>query len=242
MAAWLIRTDLPDERLARLDATLDDHERERARGMVGPAGRARFVAVHGSVREIVGRRVGAAPEQLRWRYGPHGKPELDGAGMPQISFSESDGTAMLAVCDARPVGIDVQRILPPYTALRIAERYFDADEVRFLAAAPDSLVAGHFTSLWSRKEACVKAHGGRLAQSLKLPVRTADGVVRDPDGALPGVCRLRDVPAPPGYRAALAVLGDAEFAVQCGEWPPPAPPTVADAPRRDDGLASRPPR
>lgn len=230
VTAWLIRTDLPDDHMARLDATLDDHEHERARSLVDSIARARYVAVHGSVREIVGRRVGTAPERLRWHYGPYGKPELDGAAMPQVSFSESDGVAMLAVCDARQVGIDVQRILSPHTALRIAERYFDPDEVRFLAAAPENLVADHFTSLWSRKEACVKAHGGKLAQSLRLPVRTADGVVRDPDGELPGVCRLSDVPAPPGYRAALALVGAARYSVHCDAWPPQTPQSAPDAP------------
>lgn len=230
VTAWLIRTDLPEEHLARLDATLDDQERERAHSLLDPVARARFVAVHGSVREIVARRLGAAPDRLRWRHGPHGKPELDGPAMPQVSYSESDGVAMLAVCDARPVGVDVQRILSPHTALRIAERYFHPDEARYLADTPDAQVAERFTHLWSRKEACVKAHGGRLAQGLRLPVRTADGVVHDPAGALAGACRLRDVPAPPGYHAAIAALGDARFTVRQREWPPSAPRAAPDAP------------
>jgi phosphopantetheinyl transferase len=79
--------------------------------------------------------------------------------------------------------------------------------------------AGRFARLWCRKEACVKVHGGRLAEGLHLPVHMPGPlVVRDPAGALPGACRVRDVPAPAGYRAAVALGGDQPFVVRWQVW------------------------
>ena len=79
--------------------------------------------------------------------------------------------------------------------------------------------AGRFARLWCRKEACVKAHGGRLAEGLHLPVHLLGPlVVRDPAGTLPGTCRVRDVPAPAGYRAAVALSGDQPFVVRWQVW------------------------
>lgn len=221
---WLIRTDLPPDLLGHLESVLDEPERDRANRLTGERDRCRFIAVHGAVRIILARRAGLRPQDLAWRFGPNGKPELDPRGAPgrspvQLNYSESGGAAMLAYADDRAVGVDVQKIPEPQIAARIAERFYQPADIRFVTTARPDLVADRFARLWSRKEACVKAHGGRLTQSLRLHVRAASGIVQDPSGALPGVCRLRDLAAPQGFRAAIALIGDAPYRIERHEWP-----------------------
>ena len=164
---WLIRTDLPEHVLADLLALLDDGERERARALVYPDSRRRFIAAHGAFRVILGRHLGVPPASLRWHLGPHGKPELAMPG-PRVSFSHSGDFAALATAPGRRVGVDIQQLLPRLDVTRIAARFYPRQEAEFVASAvvPARQVA-RFTRLWARKEACVKVAGGRLLPGLE---------------------------------------------------------------------------
>lgn len=226
---WLVDTDLPGPVLAVLAALLDPSERERAAGLPDQPARARFVAAHGALRSIVGQWLGAPPEQLRWQRGRHGKPELTGRWTgAQVNLSHSGTLAMVAVTDRRPVGVDVQELagvrLDP---ARLAERYFPGPEAESVAAAGGpARRADRLARLWTRKEACVKAAGGRLTQGLRLPVTGppapgAGRVVRDPAGPLPGPFLVRDVPAPDGFRAAVALAGVDRYRVLRHRWVAP---------------------
>jgi 4'-phosphopantetheinyl transferase len=229
---WLIRLTPPppDARLPWLVGLLDDDEIGRARAMRRASDRFRFVTVHAAARLILAEHLAVEPAQIRWERGPHGKPHLVGAGAgTHANLSDSGDLAALAVAD-RPVGIDVQALTFATDAAAMSRRYFPDGEARYVAA-PRSAAArlGRFVRLWTRKEACVKAAGARLMQGMKLPVRPPAGaarsgavLVRDPGGPLPGPYLVRDVPAPAGYRAAVAVDGEAWYAVSRRQWVMPA--------------------
>ena len=239
---WLIRTDLPERALADLLALLDDGERERAGALVYPASRRRFIAAHGAFRVILGRHLGVPPASLRWHRGPHGKPELAGPG-PRVSFSHSGDLAALAMAPSRRVGVDIQQLLSDLDVTRIAARFYPRQEAEFVASAarPARQVA-RFTELWARKEACVKVAGGRLLPGLEQVIpRTGvvggsaidgsaidgsalngsalngsalNGSALNGSGGPPGgPCRVRDVRAPRGYRAAVAAEGTRAYGV-----------------------------
>jgi 4'-phosphopantetheinyl transferase len=208
---WLIRTDLPDHVLADLLSLLDDDERERARALAYSDSRRRFIAAHGAFRVILGRHLGVPPASLRWHVGPHGKPELAMPG-PRVSFSHSGDLAALATAPGRRVGVDIQQLLPRLEVTRIAARFYPRQEAEFVASAdvPAQQVA-RFTRLWARKEAFVKVAGGRLQPGLEQVIPPSgvvvDGVGGSGGGPPGGPCLVRDVPAPRGYRAAVAAEG-----------------------------------
>jgi 4'-phosphopantetheinyl transferase len=217
---WLIRLDMPGECLARLEEMLDGPERARARLLAGP-GRRSFVATHGAARVILGRWLGVAPERIRWRRGRDGKPAISGmpAG-PEVSFSTSGGYAALAAVRHRAVGVDLQQWLAVTDPVLIADRFWPPAEARFVAAAGPADRTVRLTQLWTRKEACVKAAGGRLMQGMKLPVAGAGPViVRNSGGALSGPYLVQDMPAPHGFQAAVAVDGDRACRVRVHRWP-----------------------
>jgi 4'-phosphopantetheinyl transferase len=225
---WLVRSDQPDTVVADLAAVLDDEERHRAETMARPVDRRRYVVAHGAARMIVGRELGAPPAEIRWQRGPQGKPALAGSwtGL-EVNLSHSGDLNAVAVTTGRRVGVDVQQLLPTLDTAAMATRFFPPAEAHLVAAAADpDERAVRFGRLWCRKEACVKACGGTLARGLSLPVDgPPDLVVERPVGEFPGPFRVRDVPAPDGFRAAVALEGAGPYRVTCHQWvmAPPAP-------------------
>ncbi|PWW52680.1 4'-phosphopantetheinyl transferase family protein [Actinokineospora spheciospongiae] len=205
---WLV-PDLPDAVLDRLEGVLDPEERRRAAAL-DPPRRREFVAAHGAARAVVGRRLGLAPAEVRWRIGAHGKPEVPGVS---VSLSRSAGVAMVALTRDRPLGVDLQRLLHT-DAVRTAERFFAAEEAHRVRAAAAAERPALLTRLLTRKEACVKAAGGRLFPGLRRAVLDRD-MVGEADG---GRYRVRDLTAPAGFAAAVAVGGTAPYRVRAHRW------------------------
>jgi 4'-phosphopantetheinyl transferase len=219
---WLIHTDLPEAVVTRLGGLLDTEEGRRAAATINPADRRRYTVAHAALRLILARHLGATPADLAWHPGPHGKPELAGrrAGAAHFSLSGSGDLAMLAVSGQRRVGVDLQILPPAVAAIRVARRFFPPAEAEYVAAGGRALAAHRFTTLWARKEACVKVHGGRLVDGMKLPVRRAHRFTLDRcDGVLPGPLQVTDLRCPTGFRAALALEGEQPYRVARHRWP-----------------------
>ncbi|MFB6891508.1 4'-phosphopantetheinyl transferase family protein [Kitasatospora sp. NPDC056327] len=210
---WLIPTDQPEPVVRALRALLDPAERARADGPDPRFGR-RFTVAHGAARLLAGARLGLDPARLEWRRGPHGKPAIDGLAVNQ---SASGALAVLALAERRAVGVDVEEIRDARAAVRLARRCFPPAEAALVEADPDP--AGRFTGLWCRREACVKAYGGRLVQGFGLPLSgPAPVLLADPGGLGPGPCRVDDLPVPGPFRAALAAVGGHPFRASVRTW------------------------
>ncbi|MFI2610462.1 4'-phosphopantetheinyl transferase family protein [Kitasatospora sp. NPDC018619] len=216
---WLIDTRQPACVFDELWPLLDPGERARA-ARLAPGARERFTVVRGAVRQLVAARLGVQPAGLCWRYGPHGKPEPLRAGGLRVNWSASEALALLVMAEGRAVGVDVERLPAPRTAERMAARWFPSEEARFVAEPVDPAErAARFTTLWCRREACVKAYGGRLVQSFGLSVGgPAPVAVADPGGLGPGPARLCDASVPGPFRAAVATLGESPVHVNYGQW------------------------
>jgi 4'-phosphopantetheinyl transferase len=205
---WLVDARAAEH--AALAALLDEEERRRLARLRREEARRRFVAAHGTARVIIGRQLAVPPARLRWRRGRHGKPELaEPRTALQVNLSHSGDLVAVAVSDHRPVGVDIQQLVDRLDPARLADRFFPEPEARYVAEGPDPV--DRFTRLWVRKEACLKAAGGRLVEGLAVPVLSADGevLVRHPAGDH----LVRDLPVPPGFRAAVALAGDEPFRV-----------------------------
>lgn len=239
---WRVRLDVAEYILARLRATLTPDESARAARIPSFLEQDRYVAARGVLRAILGRYLGTEPGQVRFEYGPQGKPALwqaPGAGAPwkaaqtppatvTFNLAHSHGLALLAVARGREVGIDVERIQADLVEQGIAERFFSPAEMTALDALPkdDQLLA--FFRCWTRKEAWVKARG----QGLTIPLDRFDvSVAPNEPPALLRVAgaaastatkaegwSLCDLTPAPGYAAALAVEGS-DWQLQAWDWP-----------------------
>ena len=210
---WIVPAGVPADTAARCRAVLDDGERARAQALHNPRDRDVFTVAHGAVRILAARQLETRPSALTWTVGPNGKPELAAL---HTNLSHSAELIVVAISTSRPVGVDVQAVAPHLDTAGLAARYFLADEAGYVAAGRDAGArAERFAHLWARKEAVVKASGGRLWPNLQIAVRGRD-VVSCADPA--GPHRVADVAAPPGYRAAVALTGAAPFTVTAATW------------------------
>jgi 4'-phosphopantetheinyl transferase len=165
------------------EGVLSADERERAERMPDEGVRRRYVAGRAMLRRILAGYAGRAPEGLRFVYGEHGKPGLPG----EVEFNMTDSRGMLlyAVTRGRRVGIDVEGVRPGVSVERLARRYFAPPEWEAVSAARAEEREEMFFTLWTRKEAFVKAIGAGLS----FPLR--DFVVTTPPD--PGGVRLVSV-------------------------------------------------
>ncbi|MBU8861415.1 MULTISPECIES: 4'-phosphopantetheinyl transferase superfamily protein [unclassified Micromonospora] len=215
---WIVPVAVPADELARYRAVLDADERDRAARFDTEALRDRFTVAHGALRVLAGRATGASPAALAWRRGRYGKPVLTGpwSGL-HTSLSYSGDLVAVALSEGRPVGVDVQHVAPGGDPVSASARFFHPQEARHVAAGPGAAGrALRFTRLWARKEAAVKAAGGRLWPNLGMPVHRGD-VVECVDPA--GPHRLTDLRKPAGYAVAVALAGERPYAVECRTGP-----------------------
>ena len=216
---WVIRTDLPESAVTRLERLLDPEERERAAAFGRAEARSRFIAAHGEIRTILGQELGVRPDLVAWQRGDHGKPAIARSSV-QVSTSRSGELAALAIASARRVGVDVQRVEPGLDVVRMSERFYPASEARFVAAGEPADRVSRFLRLWARKEACVKVDGGLLLCGLRLGVHlNGEIVVSDPGGPLPGPYQVKDLRVPAGFHASVAVEGARPFRLRTYSWP-----------------------
>lgn len=102
--------------------------------------------------------------------GEHGKPHFapphDTLG---FNWSHSGDVALLALGRGGAgfeVGVDVETVRPRARALELSQRFFAPDETACLRALPESARLEGFLTLWTAKEAVLKAHGGGLSYGL----------------------------------------------------------------------------
>ncbi|MEV4555519.1 4'-phosphopantetheinyl transferase superfamily protein [Kitasatospora sp. NPDC049285] len=228
---WLIPADVEAEQARALYEFLDPDERDRAaRTPAGPQ-RHRFIAAHAVARQLTAAAADLPPERVRWRRGPHGRPEAVGLEREwSVNLSTSGGWALFALAPADggrldPVGVDLEPVPADGAAARLAHRYFPQGETGEGAA--------EFTVRWTRKEAYTKAFGGRLADGLRTPAGPLTPGPHLLTGPL-GPCTVTDLPAPPGHRAALARRGAHHLDPQLRTYPPTRPHTDPRATSRTE--------
>lgn len=211
--------DLDEARLSRMAHLLSDDEAARAARFCFEGDRRRFTAARGLLRTILARYVGAAPQDLHFVYGPHGKPALHHSTTDvRFNVSHSCGIALFAVARDINVGIDVEGVRD-IDAEALASRYFSAAESRALLAVSqaDQLLA--FFNCWTRKEAYLKALGDGLGRPLdSFDVSPAPGaparLLWTEDAAGASGWSIRALTPAPHFAAALAIPLP-EFRLSC---------------------------
>jgi 4'-phosphopantetheinyl transferase len=167
MHVWRIVLDRSDAIIARLKSILSDDERARAARFYAQRDRERFIIGRGSLRTILGRYLGVAPDHLDFAAGPHGKPGLIGEhrGL-EFNLTHSQGLAVLALATGRRLGVDIESVRPVREMEGMVVRFFSPFEREAFQAVPPDRRLDAFFRAWTRKEAYIKAIGTGLATSL----------------------------------------------------------------------------
>jgi 4'-phosphopantetheinyl transferase len=208
-------------------ADLDPGERNRAEAFLFPADRHRYQVAHIALRRVLAGYTGTAPGRLRLGRercprcgGPSGRPVLlpgqAGCPVPAFSLAHSGDMVVIAVA-ARPVGVDVEQDDAARCLCSLAGELHPADAAWVAGlgwrerAERDRHQA--IITCWVRAEAVLKCTGQGIGHGLGgFPVRPGQAAGLSVNG-----CTVRQLPAPAGYQAAVALAGTS----------PPAPRIMA---------------
>lgn len=205
------RLDPKPEAVRALALWLSCAERQRARRFHFNRDRRRFIVARARLRQLLGARLGVAPESVDLAYGKNGKPALAGRfGHTHWRFNVAhcDDVAVYAFSPQREVGIDIEAVRALGEADELAARFFSRRENEaYLALAAHDKPLGFF-NCWTRKEAFVKALGDGLSMPLdRFDVSLAPGepaqILRI-DSRLGSGWRLDSFSPLPGFIAATA--------------------------------------
>ncbi|MDD5467704.1 MAG: 4'-phosphopantetheinyl transferase superfamily protein [Anaerolineales bacterium] len=220
---WRAQIDLLAHRVPYLLQILSEDEKERAKRFQFQKDRERFIVVRSLLRAILSRYVNVEANQLRFCYGPYGKPAMDtstGYEVFRFNLSHSYELALYAIAYNREVGIDVELNRPIIEVDQIVERFFSIREKSIFRAMPSKLKHKAFLTCWTRKEAYLKARGTGLSLAFDQfdvslvpgePTKLLDSRIESPDTVLWSIQELY-----PGhnYVAALAFEGE-EWQLKC---------------------------
>ncbi len=176
---WRAALDPSAGYVRQLAQMLSADESERAARFHFERDRRRFIVGRGVLRALLGCYLGLEPAQVRFRYGPRGKPHLAEAADADVSYNElahyncicfnlahSHELALYAFIRGREIGVDLEHVHPLPDAEQIAARFFSPGENAAWQALPESQRLEAFFNCWTRKEAYLKACGDGLARPL----------------------------------------------------------------------------
>ena len=203
---WFANLNVNCARLPTLESYLGADERVRADRYHFHLDRDHFVCAHGILRELLGAYSGQHPANLRFTYGPFGKPAAIQSGnvVPKFNCSRSGDIALFAFALDRDVGVDIECIEEDDDFLNIAMQYYTLAENEILKNLDGQARMVELFRYWTRREAYLKATGDALGHpTVELDV--SDSVIRSEDGASTWTIETFDFV--PGYASSLASAG-----------------------------------
>ncbi|HMP74070.1 MAG TPA: 4'-phosphopantetheinyl transferase superfamily protein [Kiritimatiellia bacterium] len=207
---WRTRLLATESDLHRARAILTPEEIQRADRLIHPARGRLQVLSFAFLRSTLAACLRCPPSSLHFATGPHGKPHLIDSPL-HFNLSHTSDLALLAVTlDTPHIGVDIEAH-GPRASRDIASRFFSPREQRDLEACPD-FTSGFF-SVWTRKEAFIKALGLGLA----CPLHTFDVSVAPAPAALLD-SRIDDQP-PSAWHMADLIAFDQTTAALCQRAP-----------------------
>jgi 4'-phosphopantetheinyl transferase len=220
---WSVPLDPTRDAYETLATCLTPDERARAARFRFDRDRQRFSTARAVLRHVIGAYLRCPPQHIRLHYGSHGKPRLnleEGAGI-DFNVAHSDALALIALTQGRAVGVDLERIRPGIVTDALAAATLSPAETVLFYSLPPEKRADAFFSIWTRKEAYLKATGDGLSRHLDEVeiVSAADfrAVRPDDDRYLDG-WTVRALSPAAGYAAAVAFASHdlARVAAQTG--------------------------
>jgi 4'-phosphopantetheinyl transferase len=214
LQVWHILLDQAQEDVPYFSSLLSPDEKERAGRFYFERDRSRYILGRGILRTLLAAHLNLEPAQIRFSYGPCGKPALKstrGENAPQFNISHSGNLLMVAFCQEHRVGIDVEQVRLVADELRLAEEFFSPGESKWISSLNGARRRAAFFKLWTCKEALVKASGIGLAEiKEQMEIQLAEQnhprlVSIDGSREESDLWRLQTGEPVPGYQAALAV-------------------------------------
>ncbi len=208
---WCVGLEATLKALERLEAVLDPEEILRANRFRFAEHRRAFVIARGLLRCLLAQFSGTAAHQVRFSYGPRGKPAFQSDRGLRFNVSHSGDLVLYAFALDRELGVDIEKHRNMSDLIGVAERFFAPAEVSNLLSLPPAERPAAFFRCWTRKESFVKAMGDGLylpLDSFQVSLQPDEpAAIVQVSGCQESRWRLADVTPAEGYSAALVTEG-----------------------------------
>jgi 4'-phosphopantetheinyl transferase len=178
---WLVPLETEGE------IALSEDEKIRAARFHFEEDRMRWIRAHSALRLILAKTLGAAPLELQFSVGSHGKPALMDGGGVEFNLSHAGSWAAVAVARNVPVGVDVERIRDNVDMAALLRRLGEK-------SIPET--TRELYRAWTRREATSKAAGGALFDRWEHDFG------------------VRELKTPDGYCGSVALIGHEPYVRQ----------------------------
>ena len=158
----------------------------------------RYALIRTLLRKELSRRCACPPQEIRFSYGPQGKPEY----APQPFNLSHSGDCLCLAFHHLSVGVDVERQRPRDFA-RLAERFMSPEQL--VGFRERDCPQDEFYACWCAAEALVKHAGDTMWHALNYPFIYNHGRI---------ICQFSPAPAihlftpMPGYCGAVAYTSE----------------------------------
>ncbi len=167
-----------------------------------------YIFCRGTLRRILSSYLDLPAREIKFLYGPRGKPYLNLTG-PSLEFNASHSGSLFAcaISNVGPIGFDIEEIRPLSDALSIGKNFFSPAECQRLTAIPEPERIHAFFQCWTRKEAVIKATGEGVSRPLDsfevaFGPHVAPNLLRIDTDTSPG-WQMHSFNPAPGYVGAL---------------------------------------
>ena len=166
---WRIPLDRADQAMTDSLDVLSADESARAARFFFEKDRRSFTRCRSTLRVLLGRYLGTAPDRLEFCYNRFGKPEL--AVLPptfplRFNVSHSGDWALITMTLEHRIGVDIEQIRQLDNIDDLARNSFSQYELDVYQRLPDEQRTQAFFNAWTRKEAFIKACGEGLSRPL----------------------------------------------------------------------------
>ncbi len=211
---WIVRPSaaVRDDLVARYRALLSPDEAARAARLRFDEHRHEFLVTRALVRVTLSEYRDVRPEAWRFASNAYGRPSIDPPCALHFNLSNTTSLVVCAVSARRELGVDVEPIERAPNILEVADTVFTDSELAELRALDGPGAADRAVSLWTCKEAYMKARGMGMSlppKEIELRFAAASAprvqVARERDDERAWALRTIDVH---GHRIALCVEDD----------------------------------
>lgn len=145
---------------------LDEEEKFHAARFHFRQDREQSILARASLRSLMARYTGFAPDQIRFKKNQYGKPFLQYPDSPvQFNVTHSGDCIIHAITCGAEIGVDVEMVRDSGSLGSISS-YFATGEQAWLDATAHEARDDAFFMLWTCKEAYIKALGRGLSKPL----------------------------------------------------------------------------
>ena len=164
---WQARIDTSSGFPEEILNTLSQDERERAHKFQFQKDREHYILRHYQLRLILSKYCGCQPHEIKFRYNSYKKPFIFMPEFKEIKFniSFSHDLMLVGLNKYKDIGIDIEKVHEIHDLETLAVNNFSSQELKALNENLDKTKT--FFTIWTRKEAFIKATGKGMYYPLK---------------------------------------------------------------------------